>query len=155
MPRPSITWITSDTHFNHDVLVHENLRPPDNKKLILSEWKRLIAKQDTLIHLGDVIFYQYQELKGILDSVPCRKILTRGNHDKKTNGWYQRNGFDFVCDGMRLGEYYFTHKPEDYLVNVHGHLHLHDTIPGKVLISLEKLNYKLVKFDNLNTMVKQ
>jgi calcineurin-like phosphoesterase family protein len=89
---------------------------------------RNIAAQDTLIHLGDVIFYNYADLKDILDGIPGRKVLTMGNHDKRNATWYMNHGFTFAADAIVMGNIMFSHKPiKDFPsgveYNVHGHLH--------------------------------
>lgn len=123
--RPAKTWLIADTHFYHDKIMEYESRPADYVERIIANCRRLICPQDLLIHLGDVIFYKMTELKGILDSFPCRKVLTRGNHDRKSDGWYMRNGFDFICDEFRSGEIRFTHIPVagSAELNVHGHWH--------------------------------
>jgi len=156
--RPSITWLITDTHFFHDLMVEECGRPVDCEKIIMRNLKHMIASQDLLIHLGDVIFYKYPLLKGMLDSVPCRKILTMGNHDHKSKGWYMRAGFDWAVDTFTLGNTIFSHRPMEILpsgveFNVHGHMHtnMHRKGEGwydpKVhrLLSLENADYKPVK----------
>lgn len=126
--RQPVTWCIADTHFNHEAIVEHCGRPADFKEQIMTNMRRLIAPQDTLIHLGDVIFYQYPELKAMLDSVPCRKFLALGNHDHKTWRWYCRNGFDFAAESFVLDGVHYTHKPSplahDATVQIHGHLHL-------------------------------
>ncbi len=69
-------------------------------QLWINNCKRFILPQDTLIHLGDVIFYQMRKLKFLLGEIPGKKILVKGNHDHKSNGWYERNGFCFVADNF-------------------------------------------------------
>lgn len=162
MPRPSITWVITDTHFYHDAMVHLCNRPADFNKQILSACRYVIAPQDLLIHLGDVIFYKYDELKLLLDSIPCRKVLTKGNHDKRSLGWYMRNGFDFACETFTLQDILFSHKPMPFdpahvKLNIHGHLHNtdHRAKPDWYterhhLVSLEQTGYKPI---NLSTIV--
>lgn len=129
MPRPAITWVITDTHFFHDDMMKFCGRPERCERIVMRNLKHSIAPQDLLIHLGDVVFYQYTKLKEMMDYVPCRKVLTMGNHDHKSRGWYMRNGFDFVMDAFVLGNVVFSHKPMEVLpsgtkYNVHGHLHL-------------------------------
>ena len=88
----------------------------------------MVAPQDTLIHLGDVIFYNYPSLKGILDSIPGRKILVRGNHDSKSNHWYMNNGFSYCADMIVQDNIIYSHRPTERLpsgvdYNIHGHFH--------------------------------
>jgi calcineurin-like phosphoesterase family protein len=156
MPRPVKTWVISDTHFHHDMLVRVGMRPADHAEKLLANCRRLVAAQDTLIHLGDVIFYHYPRLPDLLRPIPGRKVLVMGNHDRKSRNWYQRNGFDFVCDALVLGKVYLTHKPvatlpPGCLVNVHGHLH--DRVPPPFphcrLVALELNGYMPVELSEV------
>lgn len=126
--RPAIDWLITDTHFYHEVLVEAGKRPAGFTDRILRNWKYVLAAQDRTIHLGDVIFYKYPQLQGLLGTIPGKKVLVRGNHDRKTDHWYLRNGFDAVCDMLVLGDVLFSHKPvmvfpDGVTCNVHGHWH--------------------------------
>jgi len=107
-------------------------RPKNFNELIIKNLKYIVAKQDVLIHLGDVIADKFNELKPMLDQIVCKsKILIRGNHDKKTNNWYINNGFDFCCDSLVIGDVALSHKPlrilpEGVRINIHGHFHNFD-----------------------------
>lgn len=128
MPRPPITWLIGDTHWYHDNIVQFENRPQNHTELSIKRWRHAVAPQDTTIHLGDVIFYQYTRLKEILDSIPGKKFLVKGNHDKKTLSWYTRNGFDCAVDTLSIDNVLFSHRPvqhfpDNVTINVHGHLH--------------------------------
>ena len=128
MPRPAIDWLITDTHFFHDRVVEFTGRPDDYVDVIMASLRHLVASQDTLYHLGDVIFYRYERLKEMLDSVPGKKFLVMGNHDRKSRGWYCRNGFDGAFNAIQLGDVLLTHRPVRPLpvgvrLNVHGHFH--------------------------------
>lgn len=128
MPRIPKTWLITDTHFNHQMLVDKGYRPADFNEQIIDNWQRLVLPVDTVFHLGDVILSRQSELKGILEQLPGRKVLIRGNHDRESDGWYERAGFAFVCQAVLFGGVYLTHAPQvtlpdGALINVHGHLH--------------------------------
>lgn len=159
MPRPAITWLITDTHFYHDRIKEPEFegRPDDFNEQIVRNLRHLVADQDLLIHLGDVIFYRHTELKSILDSVKGRKILTMGNHDRKSRSWYMRNGFDLAIDSFTIDGVLFSHKPtqilpDDVTINIHGHLHTksrhkpdwYDSRTHK-LLAIELTNYEPVK----------
>lgn len=126
--RPSKTWLITDTHFNHQMLIDAGYRPVDFQDKICRNWANLVMPQDTIIHLGDVIMNRPSELTDILKNLPGRKILVRGNHDRQSDGWYERAGFAFVAQGILIGGVWLTHAPQVTLpdgaiINVHGHLH--------------------------------
>jgi len=165
MPRHSITWLITDTHFFHDEMVKFCGRPHNFTELILTNLKHLVAEQDLLIHLGDVIFYQYPKLNGLMNSIKGRKVLTLGNHDRKSPRWYMNNGgFDFAAELFQIDDTIFSHRPISPLpsgvrLNIHGYWHntYHHKIPEFYnveqyrLLSIEKTNYKpvnLLKFIN-------
>tara|TARA_R110000744_G_C19367560_1_gene562053 strand:+ start:909 stop:1436 length:528 start_codon:yes stop_codon:yes gene_type:complete len=154
------TYITTDTHFNHELLTRLCKRPEDYEAQIIKGFEILKA-EDTLIHLGDICM---GDVKGvhekIIQKIPCKKTLIKGNHDDKSYNWYMDNGWDFVCDRFDAKLYgykiAFTHKPipwdGEFDVNVHGHLH---DLPHRAdktnfinaLVSLELHGYTPLKLD--------
>src|ERR1700679_13534 len=125
-------WVLPDTHWFHDFLWKEGHRPRDYNEQIINNCLRLISEEDTVIHLGDVIFARKGNLLGakdmslrdIIKNLPGTWVLVRGNHDHESDGWYMRNGFTMVCHGLQLGQVWLTHQPahqlpDGALVNVH------------------------------------
>ncbi len=161
MARPSISWLITDTHFYHEFMVTACGRPVDFSDQILRNLRHLLAPQDILYHLGDVIFYQYPKLGEMMDSVPGRKILLMGNHDKKPRSWYMtRGGFHHAADMIVVDDILLSHKPVETLpsgvrMNVHGHWHNNNNHKRPEwycetthrLLSVEATNYKPVKFE--------
>jgi len=122
-------WVISDTHFGHDKMVQYCGRPENHSDLILLNLNFLTVG-DILIHLGDICIGDDKEwnLKLRLLTQGCKKILCRGNHDKKSDSWYISNGWDFVCHSFnwvynkRLIT--FSHLPQNIKnLNIHGHYH--------------------------------
>lgn len=155
-------WITTDSHLNHDNIIKYENRPADYGQRIIDNWKAVVAPTDTVIHLGDVIFKRRYELRGILEQLPGIKILTVGNHDKRTgtNGWFLRMGFNYVCHSHSYKNILFSHKPLDLAeypgmeYNVHGHFHRNSHNPQDypyydasrhIRISVEELDYKMIR----------
>lgn len=122
-------WLITDTHFNHLKLEEWGDRSGDWQDRL---WKSLksIPAEDTLIHLGDVCIGGDGLIHSELSQLKCRKVLVRGNHDKKSLTFYQ-SYWDFVCDGLDLlyhGHYlHLTHRPQrergNITHNIHGHTH--------------------------------
>jgi len=124
-------WIISDTHFGHDKLVELSGRPTNFTDLLLENLRKV--QGDIIIHLGDVCIGKDEDWhKAFMSRIPVgmKKILLRGNHDSKSDSWYLKHGWDFVCDEFS-GHYFgkkilFSHYPlpkADYNLNIHGHLH--------------------------------
>jgi calcineurin-like phosphoesterase family protein len=123
--RNPITWLITDTHWNTDF---KQWRPTDYGQLIVKNCRKVMAPQDVLIHLGDVINNRQGELSDYLEGIPANtKILIRGNHDHQTDIWYMGKGFNFVCDQMIIGDVLLSHIPQiipnGIRINIHGHFH--------------------------------
>ncbi len=163
MPRPPITWVTSDWHLWNDKIIEFGPRPDDFTDLILRNHRYVVSTQDTLINLGDVAFYGMERLGPFLAHIPGRHVLVRGNHDHKSNNWYLRNGYDWVCDMLVIGDVLLSHKPVDQFpegvaVNVHGHLHRWGDRVGEhpyldpsrhILVAMELTDYKPLNLQQL------
>jgi calcineurin-like phosphoesterase family protein len=124
-------WLYTDSHFFHDKMVEFCGRPVDHTERQVANWKRLVAPEDLVFHLGDValgVGGRMRELQALLQGLPCKKVLILGNHDKQSPTWYMRNGFDAAVTSIVYKRVFLTHKPADRLppgawLNVHGHLH--------------------------------
>lgn len=129
------TYLISDTHFNHGKIATYCDRPENFTELIVKNWSRIVQPTDLIIHLGDVGIGNGEQMRGNADIVkflPGRKVLIRGNHDRKhSNSWWMTTGgFDFACDKMVFRDCLMTHEPyrgeflpHGTMFNVHGHLH--------------------------------
>ena len=123
-------YLISDTHFNHSKLDDWGGRSGDWQERL---WEGMdsILSTDTVVHLGDICIGNDQEIHDRLSGYAFKKILVRGNHDKKGVKWYEEHGWDFVCDSFELlyqGHYlYFSHRPQPpmshFTKNIHGHTH--------------------------------
>ena len=144
-------WITSDTHFGHQL----NIRKPGFEEVILKFISERVGEDDILLNLGDFCWHSHEYwTKKYMEASKCKKWLVLGNHDKKSVQWHMGHGFDFVADAIvikRFGEdILLTHKPQEwfgqYDINVHGHLHNNsiDTIRVKDKESFDVLNNKQV-----------
>ena len=124
-------YLISDTHFNHQNIATYCQRPTDFTEVIIKRWNETVQSGDTVIHLGDVMIGKKSEW--IMPSLPGRKILIRGNHDRSwSNTKWMKMGFDFSCDAMMFRDWWITHEPAQKLPwsegescqgNIHGHLH--------------------------------
>lgn len=122
-------YLIADTHFKHDNMKTYCQRPSNFTERIIRNWSNVITPQDTIIHLGDVAIGAKEDWEWIIPSLPGRKILIRGNHDRQRScSWWMEHGFDFACDGMKFRNCWLTHEPDTSRasgcdLNIHGHLH--------------------------------
>lgn len=148
--------ITSDTHFNHAKLIEYCHRPKNFSELIYKHLAGILCKDSILIHLGDICIGADELVHDkFIISLPGKKILVKGNHDRKSTNWYLNHGWDFVCNYFALEIFgkkiKFTHIPiiwdGEWELNIHGHLHnlTHREVaflkPWHFLISMEQNNY--------------
>ena len=129
-------FATSDSHFGHARLVELTGRPSDFGDRLLAS----VAKNsgDLLIHCGDFAIGKDEEhINAFMEAAKGfkRKVLVKGNHDKKSYSWYLSHGFDHVCESMVMELFskmvLFTHIPMrahwpamiPIVRNIHGHLH--------------------------------
>jgi calcineurin-like phosphoesterase family protein len=129
----------------------------------------LIDELDILIHLGDICIGrdEYWNNRFCYTSPLTKKILVRGNHDKKSLSWYSEHGWSFICDHFSLEtngkKILFSHEPmvydkSLYDLNIHGHLHekIHHNpvLPEDrkyKLVSLELMGYRAFSLEELLT----
>lgn len=142
-------YLISDTHFNHGNIVTYCQRPENFTEIIIKRWQQTVRPEDLVIHLGDVLIGKRDKTHELLASLPGKKILIRGNHDRQDGcGWWMDKGFDFACDGLVFRGCWLTHEPanalpEGCVLNFHGHLHniWHGFTPdGPSALRIEKLN---------------
>jgi len=161
--------LTTDTHFNHKKIQEYCGRPDGFEQKIVSGWKDLRKDKHILIHLGDVCIGRETEAhEKYIIPLTVKKILVKGNHDKKSNTWYMEHGWDWVCESMtfkRGGKnVLLSHEPKVWDgywdINIHGHFHnanyrryeaqlKNDLLPGQRLLALEYNDYKLWDLDKI------
>lgn len=165
-------FLTTDSHLGHAQMVKFCGRPENHSELILLGYRNNLKEGDTLIHLGDICIGNddawHLDLKGYIPE-GVKRILVRGNHDKKSDSWYLNHGWNFVCDefsGHYFGKYVtFSHVPIPNAknINIHGHFHnnLHRLLkkefitPGEedrnmALIENMNSNHRLLCIEDLN-----
>jgi calcineurin-like phosphoesterase family protein len=81
-------WFTSDTHFGHAAVLQYSKRPwPTVEEMdlhLMANWWKIVGERDEVYHLGDFSFHKPHLTLAILDRLPGRIHLIRGNHDRLT-----------------------------------------------------------------------
>lgn len=151
--KPSAWWVWSDTHFGHQNIVKFQQRPVNHEVIMLSGWCKTVGEDDVIVHLGDVFMGSSGNARrwaSVIRRMPGRKILVLGNHDHlagaglkvlESAGFEIRDPFVQHVLGQRVA---FTHRPlseayfggpesakhqnlwspDQWDVNIHGHVHL-------------------------------
>lgn len=155
--------ITSDSHFGHkDIVKRErSTRFDDDIQLhdntILSLWekwaRKLKSPWDTFYFLGDLcapdkVEESVAKVAEVLAKSPCRKVMVRGNHDKKINTDLLLTAFDEVSDYPIFisNRIVLSHYPQAVYrsqVNIHGHTHGMDLYDNNhICASIHVAKYK-------------
>ena len=175
---PPKLYVIGDTHWYHDNIVKYCDRPEHHNYLMVDNWVKTVREEDTVIHMGDIAVWHgdvEDKLIKLFKKLPGKKILIRGNHDKKTDEWYKENlGFEKVLQYMVMGDILFFHYPiqidkycnqktinkindikkviKKYNIKkiVHGHIHnKHSKQPNHFNCSVEVINYTPIEINRL------
>lgn len=98
-------WLTSDQHFGHANIIKYSDRPFYNvhemNRTMTERWNEKIAPNDTVIHVGDLIFGKPRDLQKYNSRLNGKKILIRGNHDRGP-ATFMNAGFLAVHDKLTI-----------------------------------------------------
>lgn len=125
--KDKMIYVISDTHFNHEMLVRERLRPfktiEEMNESIIAKWNKIVKPDDTIYHLGDVVLNQKRKFdEEILPRLNGNIIFIRGNHDPINISCVKSIILEFGGKTFEL-----IHNPNeatfttDYII--HGHIH--------------------------------
>ena len=100
-------FFTSDLHFGHKNVIKFCDRPFKDLNhmecAIIDNFNERVKPEDTIYFLGDIFFYSNNEkISNVLSRMNGRKILIRGNHDKKGPNSLQTLGFDLVLEEVKI-----------------------------------------------------
>lgn len=121
---------TADTHFGHSNIIKYCARPfADAGAMtasLVERWNAVVAKEDTVYHLGDFSFYDPARSAEVLSSLNGKKILILGNHDRSAPKMLAM-GFSEVHRSLELDGWLLVHRPPVGLYPMErvlcGHVH--------------------------------
>jgi len=125
----SHVYVTSDWHLGHNGISSRFrtrfVSDHHHDHHIVETARSYLTKRDTLICIGDMSFTV--EGMEMIQSLPGKKILVRGNHDVLAEAWY-RDTFEVVHGAMEYKGFFITHIPIHPMElyrrpNIHGHCH--------------------------------
>ena len=128
-------YFTSDLHLGHRGIIEMQNRPFENveemNRVLVDNYNEVVHKNDTVYFLGDISHHMsIDRVNELLGMMKGKKILIKGNHDKK----YASELFEEICDfkTVSLNGYYFAlmHYPmlswpkkNSGSIQLHGHIH--------------------------------
>lgn len=168
-------WITSDTHFNHELILTfddyngKPVRPFSSVKemnqCMLDNWNDTVKPTDTVIHCGDVLFgmNKVDWLEENFAKLPGKKKLLLGNHD---NPKFLLPFFKDISLWLYVDGIVFSHIPlhaqtlaeskrwdNGPVLNVHGHIHSNPSPEGPYkCVCVEQTDYKPVNIEELTNV---
>lgn len=157
----SNTFFIGDTHFGHHKILEfeSEARPFRNveemNEALISNWNGVVRKNDTVFHLGDVLFgrnnfHLLYRLNGLLK-------LVSGNHDQYPTEEYLKH-FSKVHGSYRFDGNLLTHIPVHesqfyrFSYNIHGHLHSKSLDDKRYInVSCERIDLTPISYEELKT----
>lgn len=157
----SKSYLCSDWHLGHKNIIkwsgdfRQGDTPEENAELLLSNAGEILKKRDTLYCLGDMFFDEkYIEA---FKTLPGKKILLRGNHDKMHTCKYLKI-FAEVYGLRTFKGFWLSHGPvhPDELrgrKSIHGHCHQKSIMlngkpdPRYINVCVENTNGYPIDFD--------
>lgn len=144
----SRVWVTSDTHFGHANIIKYCDRPftfvNDMDEHIINSWNNCVGDEDLVIHLGDVAFKGKTFSDQILPRLKGRKLLIKGNHDKRENleEFFSEGIYDYLYISRGKRQYTLFHFPIEswdgkYHDIPHLHGHCHGTVDNSGLLRFD------------------
>ena len=154
-------YYLSDLHLFHKNIIHLCDRPFDSAKEmaeeIIKNWKKRVTDEDTVFILGDVGLYHVDEIAEILNHLPGKKVLIKGNHDiYNLKSKTFRNCFEKISSYLEVKDdndiiALFHYPIEEWngffrnRLHFHGHVHNKEEnlkkIPGRYNVSVDVLGY--------------
>ena len=150
-------WTLSDLHLGHERLEIGGplggVRPPAASELIVDQWREVVAVDDDVLVLGDVLVGSGPPLGATMPHLPGIKWLICGNHESRSkldvlvsSGWHVLPPFEVLYRNWLVT---FTHEPtpaDDMLsdqISLHGHIHANpEPTVQHVNTSAEALDYR-------------
>ena len=158
-------YFIADTHLYHTNIIKYCKRPFKNayemNKTIIDNWNRVVGPDDIVYHLGDISL-RWDNLDEIYSKLNGTIYLIKGNHERKSSGFYRNVGFQVIPNKTKLDEYkvILSHWPladsdiPDGYINIHGHIHdkpLDNTLDKSkhICVAVERINYEPIEIEKL------
>uniref|UniRef100_UPI0040563239 metallophosphoesterase n=1 Tax=Acetatifactor sp. TaxID=1872090 RepID=UPI0040563239 len=146
-------WFTSDLHLGHRATISMCERPFENveemNETLIRNINSCVKKNDTIYILGDIAHRTpVAAVNQMISRMNGKKILCKGNHDKK----YDEALFEKICDFLEIAvngvNVSLLHYPMmTWPKSRHGALHLHGHIHSKGDYNLLQKSEGILRYD--------
>ena len=158
-------FFLADTHFGDETILRYENRPfasvEEMDRELVRRWNETVKDGDTVFHLGDFSSLGEEEDRELLSRLRGNKVLVLGNHDRhctpeawRSLGFQEAVPWPLVWEGF----YILSHEPlyvnrNMPYANVFGHVHgnpaYRDASPHSVCVSVERIGYTPLSFEEL------
>lgn len=162
-------FFIADLHLGHENIIQYCDRPfksvDEMNDALIKNWNKTIGKEDKVFVLGDFALGSKEQIIQWGKALKGNKTLILGNHDRASKTTYFEAGFKEVIKYPILWSDYFilSHAPK-YLsevspfFNIYGHVHddpkYIDVCKTSACVSVERIGYKPISFEELERKVK-
>lgn len=146
-------WFTSDLHLGHRAAISMCERPfetvEEMNETLIKNFNQCVKKNDTVYILGDIA-HRIPVVEGnrLIGRLNGKKILCKGNHDKKYAPELFAGIYDFLEVGLNGMNVSLMHYPMmSWPKSRHGSLHLHGHIHSKGDYNLDQREAGILRYD--------
>ena len=146
-------WFTSDLHLGHRAAISMCERPFENveemNESLIQNFNSCVKKNDTVYILGDISHRMpVTEVNQLIGKMNGKKILCKGNHDKKYDATMFEGIYDFLEIAINGVNVSLMHYPMMSWPKSHyGSLHLHGHIHSKKDYNLQQKSEGILRYD--------
>lgn len=146
-------WFTSDLHLNHRAVVSMCQRPFENvdemNDILIRNFNERVKKNDMVYILGDIAHRTpVIEVNNFISRLNGKKILCKGNHDKRYDPSLFEGIYDFLEIAVHGVNISLMHYPMmSWPKSRHGSIHLHGHIHSKGDYNLQQRAEGILRYD--------
>lgn len=146
-------YFTSDLHLGHRAAINMCNRPfadiDEMNRVLIDNINSKIKQNDTLYILGDLCFrIPVEEANALISQINGKKILIKGNHDKRYNPALFERIFDFLEVNLNGHNFSLMHYPMvEWPKSRHGSIHLHGHQHNKPEYNIKQKENNILRYD--------
>lgn len=146
-------WFTSDLHLNHRAVVSMCERlfesVDEMNDILINNFNECVKKNDTVYILGDIAHRTpVTEVNNFISRLNGKKILCKGNHDKRYDSSLFEGIYDFLEISVHGVNISLMHYPMmSWPKSRHGSIHLHGHIHSKGDYNLQQKEEGILRYD--------